>query len=54
MVAGIDVTYPFPGPTKKTAPSVVAMLVRVDKEVLLFYFPYVSSWMEDMAGGKSI
>ena len=34
MVIGIDVTHPSPGPTKKTAPSVAAMVASVDKEVL--------------------
>lgn len=38
MVIGIDVTHPSPGPTKKTAPSVAAMVASVDKEVLLSYF----------------
>ena len=34
MVIGIDVTHPSPGPTKKTAPSVAAMVASVDDEVL--------------------
>lgn len=35
MVIGIDVTHPSPGPTKKTAPSVAAMVASIDDEVLL-------------------
>lgn len=37
MVIGIDVTHPSPGPTKRTAPSVAAMVASIDKEVLLSY-----------------
>ncbi len=33
MVIGIDVTHPSPGPTKRTAPSVAAMVVSVDDQV---------------------
>ena len=35
MVIGIDVTHPSPGPIKKTAPSVAAMVVSTDSEVPL-------------------
>ena len=35
MVVGIDVTHPSPGPTKKTAPSVAAMVASVDDQVIL-------------------
>ena len=40
MVIGIDVTHPSPGPTKKTAPSVAAMVASIDKEVPPFLFPF--------------
>ena len=40
MVIGIDVTHPSPGPTKKTAPSVAAMVASIDKEVLPILFPF--------------
>lgn len=43
MVIGIDVTHPSPGPTKRTAPSVAAMVASTDKEVLLPHF-YCYSW----------
>ncbi|KAK4695957.1 eukaryotic translation initiation factor 2C, partial [Lecanoromycetidae sp. Uapishka_2] len=33
MVIGIDVTHPSPGPTKRTAPSVAAMVASIDKEL---------------------
>ena len=33
MVIGIDVTHPSPGPTKRTAPSVAAMVASTDNEV---------------------
>ena len=35
MVIGIDVTHPSPGPTKRTAPSVAAMVASVDSQVAL-------------------
>lgn len=35
MVIGVDVTHPSPGATKKTAPSVAAMVASVDSQVLL-------------------
>ena len=35
MVIGIDVTHPSPGPTKRTAPSVAAMVASTDSEVPL-------------------
>ena len=43
MVIGIDVTHPSPGQTKRTAPSVAAMVASVDSQVLLscpHYHPY--------------
>ena len=45
MVIGIDVTHPSPGPTKRTAPSVAAMVANIDKEVLLPHF-YHYPWHE--------
>ena len=33
MVIGIDVTHPSPGPTKRTAPSVAAMVASIDDQV---------------------
>ena len=38
MVIGIDVTHPSPGPTKRTAPSVAAMVVSVDDQVSIPHF----------------
>lgn len=38
MVIGIDVTHPSPGATKKTAPSVAAMVASVDDQVRLNLF----------------
>ena len=43
MVIGIDVTHPSPGPTKRTAPSVAAMVASVDDEVLLSHSFYPST-----------
>lgn len=43
MVIGIDVTHPSPGPTKRTAPSVAAMVASVDNEVLPSHL-YDSPW----------
>ena len=43
MVIGIDVTHPSPGQTKRTAPSVAAMVASVDSQVPLscpHYPPY--------------
>ena len=40
MVIGIDVTHPSPGPTKRTAPSVAAMVASTDNEVLFPHFYY--------------
>lgn len=37
MVIGVDVTHPSPGATKKTAPSVAAMVASVDSQVLLLH-----------------
>lgn len=41
MVIGIDVTHPSPGSTKKTAPSVAAMVASVDNAVLPSLFLFV-------------
>lgn len=42
MVIGIDVTHPSPGPTKRTAPSVAAMVASVDSQVALSCSHYPS------------
>ena len=42
MVFGIDVTHPSPGATKKTAPSVAAMVASVDDEVIHPLYAMVS------------
>ena len=42
MVIGIDVTHPSPGPSKRTAPSVAAMVASVDDQVLHLYSENIS------------
>ena len=43
MVIGIDVTHPSPGPTKRTAPSVAAMVASSDESVLVPNSQYSST-----------